>query len=83
MHHFHNFQAFLQDTPVPDVIFLVGSSSEIPTNDYLAKKLQSNGSKVITINPDSSCTRVCPPDIFMPMGALEAFETVEDIVTSF
>ncbi|PLX70754.1 MAG: iron dicitrate transport regulator FecR [Denitrovibrio sp.] len=82
MHQYHNFQAFLEDTPVPDIVFLVGSSSEIPTNDYIARKLQSSGSKVVTINPDQSCTRVCPPDIFMEMGALQAFETVGDIIAS-
>lgn len=82
MHHFHNFQTFLEDTGAPDVIFLVGSSSEIPTNDYIAQKLQSRGSRVITINPDPASTRVCKPDIFMQKGALEAFQEIEKIVFS-
>jgi len=82
MHHYHNFSAFLEDTPTPDVIFLVGSSSEIPTNDYIAQKLQARGSKVVTINPDESSTRVCRPDIFIQKGALDAFLEIEEIVSS-
>lgn len=80
MHQYHNFQAFLQDAPVPDVIFLVGSSSEIPTNDYIAKNLQAHGSMVVTINPDSSSTRVCRPDIYLDTGAMKAFEQIRDVL---
>lgn len=82
MHHYHNYQAFVQDVTVPDMIFLIGSSSEIPTNDYIAKSFQSGGSKVVTINPDEASTRVCRPDIFLQQGALEAFELIEDVLNS-
>jgi len=78
MQHYNNFQSFLKRVNAPDVIFLVGSSSEIPTNDHIAQKLQSAGSKVITVNPDVSCTRVCKPDIFLQKGALKAFEEIEE-----
>ncbi len=78
-----NFQKFISRVGgIPDVIFLVGSSSEIPTNDYIAQKFQEKGSMVITINPDLSSTRVCKPDIFIQKGALEAFEEIEEIIGS-
>ena len=79
---YHNFQIFLSNSGVPDLVFLVGSSSEIPTNDYMAQKLQDKGSIVITINPDVSSTRVCKPDIFIQKGALVAFEEIEEIINS-
>lgn len=82
MHHYHNFQAFMEDTGAPDIIFLVGSSSEIPTNDYIAHKLQSLGSRVVTINPDPSSTRVCKPDIYLQKGALAAFTEIESILNT-
>lgn len=82
IHHYHNFQAFVQDVRVPDLIFLVGSSSEIPTNDYIAKKFQSGGAKVVTINPDPASTRVCTPDIYIQTGALDAFLRIGEILDS-
>jgi len=82
MHHYHNYQAFIDEVNTPDLVFLVGSSCEIPTNDYTAQRFQNRGAKVVTINPDSSCNRVCTPDIFMQKGALEAFEIIGDILSS-
>ncbi|PLX68088.1 MAG: iron dicitrate transport regulator FecR [Denitrovibrio sp.] len=79
---YSNFQKFITNTGIPDVIFLVGSSSQIPTNDYIAQKLQDRGSTIVTINPDLSSTRVCKPDIFIQKGALEAFEEIEEIISN-
>jgi NAD-dependent SIR2 family protein deacetylase len=77
---YRNFTSFLNRVGAPDIVFLIGSSSEIPTNDYIAEKLQRAGSSVITINPDRSSTRVCRPDIFLETGALDAFEQIEEII---
>ncbi|MGE4318328.1 MAG: NAD-dependent deacetylase [Deferribacterales bacterium] len=77
---FDNYQEFLMDVTAPDIAFLIGSSSQIPTNDYLAKQLRSLGTKIITINPDESSTSVCDPDIFIKAGALEAFSLIDSIL---
>jgi len=77
---YNNFQDFVSRVGVPDIVFLIGSSSEIPTNDYIAARFQSHGSQVVTINPDRASTRVCKPDIFIQTGALEALTSIEDII---
>jgi len=82
MYQYRYFITFLDKVRSPDLIFLIGSSSEIPTNDYIADKLQKTGTKVVTINPDESSTRVCRPDLFIQKGALDAFLEIEDIVKS-
>ncbi|ADD69641.1 Silent information regulator protein Sir2 [Denitrovibrio acetiphilus DSM 12809] len=78
LHQYNNYRQFLDEVHIPDLIFLVGSSSEIPTNDYIAKSLQSHGAKVITINPDPDSTRVCRPDIYIQQGAAKAFGVIRD-----
>lgn len=80
IHQQNNFQSFIYETGAPDIIFLAGSSSEIPTNDYIAKRFQSQGSKVVTINPDPASTKVCKPDIYMQTGAMNAFTLIEDML---
>ncbi len=76
----NNFNNFLREVGVPDLVFLVGSSSAVPTNDYLASRFQAQGSFVVTINPDESALGVCKPDIFLKKKAKEAFEAIEKIV---
>lgn len=76
----NNYNDFLRDVGAPDLVFLVGSSSAVPTNDYLASRLQSMGSFVVTINPDESALGVCMPDLFLKKRAREAFEEIEKAV---
>ncbi len=76
----NNYNSFLNDAGVPDLVFLVGSSSAVPTNDYLAKRLQNAGSFVVTINPDESSLSVCKPNLFLQKKAKEAFEMIENVI---
>ncbi|MCD8552949.1 Sir2 family NAD-dependent protein deacetylase [Seleniivibrio sp.] len=79
----NHFESFLEKHRRVDLIFLIGSSSQIPTNDYIAKRLKQHGSRIVTINPDPSSARVCTPDIFIKERALPAFEAIEKILNSF
>lgn len=78
----NNFEAFIGSHKKIDIAFLIGSSSQIPTNDYIAKRLKSYGTKVVTINPDPESARVCIPDIFIQKRSLTAFEEIEKILNS-
>lgn len=80
-YQYSNFQSFIDEGGV-DLAFLVGSSSQIPTNDYIAKRLQHMGTKVVTINPDISSTAVCRPDIFIQEKSLTAFLEIEKILNN-
>ncbi len=75
-----NYHSFVNDVGVPDLIFLVGSSSAVPTNDYIASRFQSKGSFVVTINPDPSSTAVCKPNLFIQKKAKETFEMIEEMI---
>lgn len=74
-----NFKDFISGVSIPDVAFLIGSSGAVPTNDYLAERLKRSGTKIVTINPDSSSTLVCSPHIFMQEGAVSALTKIENI----
>lgn len=76
------YEDFLSGCPRIDMAFLIGSSSQIPTNDYIAKRLQQNGTKIVTINPDISSTAVCRPDIFLQEKSLDALLAIEQILDS-
>lgn len=76
---YNTFHDFISETSI-DMAFLIGSSSQIPTNDYIAKRLQQTGTKIVTINPDPSSTAVCRPDIFIPEKSLAAFIEIEKIL---
>jgi NAD-dependent SIR2 family protein deacetylase len=78
----NHFEQFLGTHNKIDLIFLIGSSSQIPTNDYIAKRLQQLGSKVVTINPDPTATHVCRPDLYIQQRSLPAFEAIEKILNS-
>jgi NAD-dependent SIR2 family protein deacetylase len=68
----------MERSGVPDVALLIGSSGSIPTNDYLAVRLQASGCKIITVNPDESSLRVCRPDVFIQTGAKSALTEIAD-----
>ena len=76
----NNYNNFLEDVGVPELIFLVGSSSAVPTNDYIADRFQSRGAFVVTINPDENCMAVCKPNLFIQKRAKEAFEIIQGMV---
>jgi len=65
---------------VPELIFLIGSSSAVPTNDYIANRFQARGAFVVTINPDKNCMAVCKPDLFIQKRAKKAFEIIQKMV---
>ena len=76
----NNYNNFLEDVGVPELIFLIGSSSAVPTNDYIADRFQSRGAFVVTINPDENCMAVCKPNLFIQKRAKEAFEIIQGMV---
>ncbi len=76
----NNYNRFLIQVGAPDLVFLIGSSSAVPTNDYLASRLKSAGSFVVVINPDETALSVCKPDIFLQSKAKQAFEQIENII---
>ncbi len=75
-----NYHAFLRDVGTPDLVFLIGSSGAVPTNDYLANRFKTSGSFVVTINPDPASLGVCTPDLYLQSGAKNAFEVIERLV---
>ncbi len=77
-YQYNNFRDFLERSGVPDVAMLIGSSGSVPTNDYLALRLQASGCRIITINPDESSLKVCKPDVFIQTGAKAALTEIAD-----
>jgi NAD-dependent SIR2 family protein deacetylase len=69
------WQAFVQ-RPV-DVALLIGSSGAVPTNDLLAARLQANGARVITINPDPHAGGFLRPDVAIAAGAGAALTAID------
>jgi len=67
----NNFLRFLKQ-PV-DLAILVGSSGTIPTNDFIALRLQDQGATVININPDPTSNRIVQTPLFLQMKSREAF----------
>lgn len=76
----NHFDDFLSRHKRIDLVFLIGSSSQIPTNDYIAKRMQQYGSKIITVNPDPSSAMVCTPDLFIKERSLPAFQAIAKIL---
>ncbi len=76
----NNYYSFLDEVGVPDLVFLVGSSSAVPTNDYIANRMQKKGAFVVTINPDKSSLSVCKPDLFIQKKAKETFEVINNLL---
>jgi NAD-dependent SIR2 family protein deacetylase len=71
-----NFRDFLGESI--DLAILVGSSGAVPTNDYIAVHLQSQGTQVININPDPSTNAIVGTEYFLPMTSEAAFITLDE-----
>lgn len=76
----NNYYQFISDVKTPDVVFLIGSSGAVPTNDYVANKLKFYGSKVVTINPARESTCVCEPYIFLADTAKNALVKIASMI---
>jgi NAD-dependent SIR2 family protein deacetylase len=76
----NNYYTFLNNCKYPDIVFLIGSSGAVPTNDYVANKLKFYGSKIITINPVKESTHICQPHIFLQDTAKNALTKIESMV---
>lgn len=76
----NNYYQFMNNCKNPDVVFLIGSSGAVPTNDYIANQLKFYGSKIITINPDVQALNVCSPDIFLQGTAKEALTNISQML---
>lgn len=76
----NNYYQFLNDIGTPDIIFLVGSSGAVPTNDYIANRLKFYGAKIITINPAKEALNICTPHIFLQDKAKDAFVKIASAI---
>lgn len=62
-----------------DAALLIGSSGEVPTNDYIALKMKGLfGTKIITINPDPAANPDVSPDVRLRMGASHALIALKE-----
>ena len=75
-----NFRDFIKKEV--DLVFLVGSSGSVPTNDYIALELKNRGAKVININPDPSTNDIAKSETFIPLKSRETFIQINDLVNS-
>lgn len=73
-----NFQNFIQKET--DLIFLIGSSGAVPTNDYIALQYKNRGAKLININPDTSSNNIAKAEVFLPLKSEEAFIQIDRLV---
>ncbi|QPJ66154.1 MAG: iron dicitrate transport regulator FecR [Candidatus Nitrohelix vancouverensis] len=73
-----HFVEFLQQ-PV-DLGILIGSSGAVPTNDYIASRLQSAGARIININPDLSANRIVNTDHFISLPSKAALTQLNDLI---
>ena len=64
-----------------ELVFLVGSSGAVPTNDYIALQLKNRGAKLITINPDPSTNDIAKAEIFLPLKSEEAFIQLDKLTS--
>ena len=74
-----NFRNFAQKDI--DLVFLVGSSGAVPTNDYIALELKNKGAKLININPDLSTNEIAKAKIFLPLKSREAFVKIDKLIS--
>ena len=75
-----NFRNFVQKEV--DLVFLVGSSGAVPTNDYIALELKNRGAKTININPDPSTNDIVQSETFILLKSRETFIQINDLVNS-
>lgn len=52
-----------------DLVFLIGSSGAVPTNDYEALSCQQEGATIVNINPDASANPGIRADFMLRGGA--------------
>ena len=64
-----------------DLVFLIGSSGAVPTNDYIALQLKNRGAKLININPDPSTNEIAQAEIFLTVKGMEAFVQLDKLTT--
>jgi len=62
------------------LVFLVGSSGAVPTNDYIALELKNRGAKTININPDSSTNDIAQSENFILLKSRETFIQINDLI---
>ena len=75
-----NFSRFLQQ-PV-DLVFLVGSSGAVPTNDYIALHFMEAGIPAININLDPSSNSIVGTEHFLHKKGKEAFVELDRTLKS-
>ena len=74
-----NFRDFMQKGV--ELVFLIGSSGAVPTNDYIALQLKNRGAKLININPDPSTNEIAQAEIFLTVKGMEAFVQLDKLTT--
>ncbi len=74
-----NFRTFLQSGV--DLVFLVGSSGGVPTNDYIALQFKNGNVPVININLDPSANSIVQTEYLITMKGKEAFEQLDHILS--
>lgn len=75
------FDQFLQK-PL-DLVFLVGSSGGVPTNDYIALQFKDRGVPVININPDAAANQIVRTPFLLAMKGKEAFLALDAALPPF
>lgn len=64
----------------PDLVFIIGSSSQIAVNENLAFLFQKHGSAIVTINPNSSSNEYLPADIYIALKAKDCLQKIEELL---
>ena len=74
-----NFRNFMKKEV--DLVFLVGSSGAVPTNDYIALQLKNRGAKLININPDPSTNDIAQAEVFLTLKSREALVQLDKLAS--
>ncbi len=75
-----NFSRFTRQAV--DLVFLVGSSGGVPTNDFIALQYKDSGVPVININLDPSANAIVNTEYLLTMKGKEAFEQLDSALPS-
>lgn len=65
-----------------DLVFLVGSSGGVPTNDYIALQYKQGGVPVININLDASANGIVNTEYLLTLKGKDAFEQLDAALPS-
>ncbi len=76
-----NFQDFAKSQV--DLVFLIGSSGAVPTNDYIALHFMKKGVPIININPDASSNAIVRTEYFLPMKSRQAFIDLDNALNLY